>query len=108
MLKSLDCWPVVLIVLEYCGSPALYPPAPEDEDNIVVALKQSGRVSSIHLTVTLSLLEKLSSIEEPFSNLENIVLLYEDYIVLELPSASWWGSATGYLLSRTFFSAGHD
>ena len=65
--------------LEYGGSP-LYPLTSEDDDNIVSALKQSGRVSSIQLAVTLSLLEKISMIEEPFSNLENHVLLYEDYI----------------------------
>ena len=92
MLKSLDCWPSLPIVLEYGGgSPALYPPASEDEDNIVAALKRSGRVCSTQLTVTLSLLEKISLIEEPFSNLENHVLLCEDYMELELPSAFWWG-----------------
>ena len=38
--------------MEYGGSPALDPPAPEDEDNIMAAIKQSDRVSHISLTVT--------------------------------------------------------
>ena len=76
--KNLNCWPALPIVVEYGGSTALYPSTLEDEDNILAALKQSDRVSSIHLTVTASLLEKLSPIEEPFSKLEDLVLLYQD------------------------------
>ena len=68
VLKTLDCWPALPIVLEYGGSPTLDPPAPEDEDNIVAALKQYDRVSSIHLTISASLLEKLLLLKEPFSN----------------------------------------
>ena len=69
----------------------LDPPAPEDEDNIIAALKQSDRVSSISLTVTSSLLEKLSTISEPFSELEELVLLSQDNLQLTLPSAFRWG-----------------
>lgn len=76
--KNLNCWPALPIVVEYGGSTALYPSTLEDEDNILAALKQADRVSSIHLTVTASLLEKLSPIEEPFSKLEDLVLLYQD------------------------------
>jgi hypothetical protein len=64
--------------VEYRGSPTLNPPAPEDEDNIVAALERSDRVSSISLTVTNSLLEKLSAIERPFSELEDLFLLSQD------------------------------
>jgi hypothetical protein len=91
VLKSLDYWPALPIVVEYGGSPALDPPAPEDEDNILAALKRSDRVISIHLTITMSLLAKLSSIKEPFSELEDLVLLYEDCMELVLPSAFRWG-----------------
>ena len=91
MLKTLDYWPALPIVVEYGGSPALDPPAPEDEDNILAALKRSDCVISIHLTITMSLLAKLSSIKEPFSELEDLVLLYEDCMELELPSAFRWG-----------------
>ncbi len=69
----------------------LDPPAPEDEDNIMAALKQSDRVSSISLTVTSSLLEQLSTISEPFSELENLILLSRDNMQLTLPGAFRWG-----------------
>ena len=85
-LKTLDWWPALPIVVEYRGSPTLDPPAPEDEDNIVAALEQSDRVRSISLTVTNSLLEKLSAIERPFSELEDLVLLSQDSMPLTLPS----------------------
>jgi hypothetical protein len=55
VLKTLDCWPPFPLVVNYGGSPMLDPPAPEDDGNIMAALKQSGRVSSISLTVTNSL-----------------------------------------------------
>jgi hypothetical protein len=91
VLKILDYWPALPIVVEYGGSPALDPPADEDEDNILAALRWSDRITSIHLTVTMSLLAKLSSIGEPFPNLENLVLLYEDCMEQGLPSAFRWG-----------------
>ena len=90
VLKTLDCWPALPIVVEYGGSQPLNLPALEDEDNIVAALKRSDRVSSIHLTVTKSLLENLSLIEEPFSNLEELALRCEDHMELGLPSAFQW------------------
>ncbi|KAI9457248.1 hypothetical protein BJY52DRAFT_1212649, partial [Lactarius psammicola] len=74
VLKSLDCWPVLPIVVQYGGFPTLGPPAPEDEDNIMAALKHTDRVVSINLTVTSSLLEKMGTIVEPFSELEDLVL----------------------------------
>ena len=92
MLKNIDCWPALPIVVEYGGSPALDPPASEDEDSILAALKCSDRVISIYLTVTKSLLEKLYSIEEPFSNLEDLVLRYQDGMELVPPSAFRWGT----------------
>ena len=91
VLKNLDCWPALPIVVDYGGSPALDPPTLEDEDSVLAALKRSDRVISINLTVTKSLLEKLSSIEEPFSNLEDLVLRYQDGVELKPPSAFRWG-----------------
>jgi hypothetical protein len=67
------------------------PPSPEDDDNIIGALRQSSRVSSINLTVTRSLLEKLSAISEPFLELEELALLYEDNVQLTVPSNFRWG-----------------
>ncbi len=89
--KTLGYWPALPIVVQYGGSLALDPPAPEDEDNVVAALEQSDRVSSISLTVTSSLLEKLSAIERPFSELEHLVLFSRHSVWLTLPSAFRWG-----------------
>ena len=89
--KTLDCWPPLPIVLEYGSSLALDPPSPEDEVNIVAALKRSDRVSSISLTVTTSLLDKLYAIERPFLELEDLTLLARDSVPLDLPSSFRWG-----------------
>ena len=78
--------------MQYGGPLAPRPPALEDEDNIMAALKQSDRVSSISLIVTNSLLEKLSAIESPFSELEDLVLQSRDRVLLTLPSTFRWGS----------------
>ncbi|KAH9070675.1 hypothetical protein EDB83DRAFT_2367443 [Lactarius deliciosus] len=69
----------------------LDPPAPEDEDNIVAAIRQSDRVSSISLTLTSSLLDKLSAIKGLFSTLEELVLLSRDGVQRALPSDFQWG-----------------
>ncbi|KAH9034426.1 hypothetical protein EDB84DRAFT_65405 [Lactarius hengduanensis] len=90
-LKALDCWSALPIVVQYGGSLALDPPAPEDEDNIMVTLKQPDRVNSISLTVTSSLLEKLPAIEKPFSQLEDLVLLSQDNVRQTLPRTFRWG-----------------
>ncbi len=89
--KAQDCWPSLPIVVHY-GGPSLGAPAPEDEDDIVAALKHYDRVSSITLTLTSSLLEKFSAIEEPFSELEELVLLSKNTVQLALPSSFRWGS----------------
>ena len=70
----------------------LDPPAPEDNDNIIAALKQSDRVISVSLTLTNSLLEKLSTISGPFSQLEELILVSQDNLQLTLPSTFRWGS----------------
>jgi hypothetical protein len=91
VLKTLDCWPALPIIVQYGGPSYLDPPSREDDDNIVAALKLSGRVSSINLTVTRSLVEKLSAVSEPFSELEELALLSEDNVQLTLPSRFQWG-----------------
>ncbi|KAH8984721.1 hypothetical protein EDB92DRAFT_2116998 [Lactarius akahatsu] len=91
VLKSLDCWPALPIIVQYGGVPNFDPPAPEDDDNIIAALKRSGRISSISLTATRSLLESLSTISEPFSELEDLVLLSRDNVQLTLSSTFRWG-----------------
>ena len=84
--KSLYCWPPLPIVLEYGSSLALDPLSPEDEVNIITALKQSDRVNSISLTVTATLLDKLYAVERPFLELEDLILLSRDSQPLALPN----------------------
>ena len=91
VLKTLHYWPPLPLVINYGGYPMLKPPAPNDNVNIITALKQSNRVRLIHLTLTSTLLEKLSTISEPFSELEELVLLSEDKLQLTLPSSFRWG-----------------
>ena len=91
VLKSIDCWPALPVILEYGGALNLDTPVPEDDDNIIAALKQSGRVSSISLTVTSSLLKKLSAISAPLSGLEELVLLSKDNVQQTFPSTFLWG-----------------
>ena len=90
--NTLDYWPTLPIVVQYGGAPSLDPLVPDDEDNIVAALKQSDRVRSISLTVTSSLLEKLSAIEKPFLELETLVLLSQEGAWLTLPTTFRWGA----------------
>ena len=91
VLNTLDFWPPLPIIVRYGGMPNLNPPALDDDDNIIAALKQSDRVSSIRLTVTNSLLKKLSAISEPLSELEDLSLLSFDIVQPTLPSTFRWG-----------------
>ena len=86
-LKALCHWPALPIVIQCGGTPNLDPPDPEDDDNIIAALKQSSRVRSIRLTVTRSLREKLSAISEPFTQLEDLVLSSQDNLQPTFPSS---------------------
>jgi hypothetical protein len=93
VMKTLHCWPALPIVIEYGGSLSLEldSPAPADEVNIISALKQSHRVSSISLTLTTSLLDKLYAIKRPFLELEDLILLSRESMPLTLPSTFLWG-----------------
>ena len=96
--------------MEYGGSLALDPPAPEDENNVIVALNQSHRVTSINLAVTNPLMEKLSDIEGPFLELEDFILLCRDTSRLTLPSAFGCGTRrlrTLHLTRIAFFALPH-
>jgi hypothetical protein len=83
VLKALDLWPTLPIAVEYVGFSRY---GARDKENILAALKQSDRVSSIHLTVTKSLLKKIASIGGQFSKLEELVLLSPVGRRLTLPS----------------------
>jgi hypothetical protein len=69
----------------------LNPPAPEDDENIMAALKRSDRVGSISLTVTNSLRKNLSTFSEPFPILEELILLSQENVQVTLSSAFRWG-----------------
>ena len=107
--KALHCWPAFLpvhVAVEYGGSPGLDPPAPEDENNIMTLLKYSNRVTSISLTITSSLLEKLTAIERPLSELENLSLLSRVSELVTLPRTFWWRPRLSCLhLTRIAFPA---
>jgi hypothetical protein len=89
VMKTLGHWPPFPLVVNYGA--IRRPPAPEDEDNIIAALEHADRVRSIKLTVSSSLLKKLSTISKPFSELEDLVLISKDNSQFTLPSAFWWG-----------------
>ena len=89
VLKKLKCWPPLPLVVNYGRSLMVDPPTSEDEKNIIAALKQFDRVDSISLTITNSLLKKLSKISEPFSELEELDLLSPDDV--QLSCAFRWG-----------------
>ena len=91
VLQALNCWPALPILVKYGGLPNLKPPTPEDDDNIIAALKPSDRVFLISLTVTRSLREKLSVISEPFSELEELALFSRENTPPILPSTFGWG-----------------
>ena len=90
---------------DYCrtigGFPNINTPSPEDDENIIGALKQSGRVSSICLTITSSLLERLSAISEPVLELEELTLLSRDSMQPPLPNTFGWGSRLRTLYSTS-------
>jgi hypothetical protein len=91
VLETLHCWPTLPIIVQYMEFPDLDSSIPEDYDQIIAALKQPGRVRSIGLTVTHPLLNKLSAISEPFSELEELILLSPGNMQLFLPLTFQWG-----------------
>ncbi|KAH9043485.1 hypothetical protein EDB83DRAFT_2407245, partial [Lactarius deliciosus] len=92
VLKTLDCWPALPIIIQNGRASTLDPPTTEDEDNIVAALKHSDRVYSISLTIPTSLPAKLFAIEKPFSKLEELVLQSPDNVQLTFPNTLRWGT----------------
>ena len=108
VLRALVCWSTLPIVMTYGGSPALDMPVPDNENDVMAALKQSDRVRSLSVTVTNSLLKKTSSnmVKRPFSELEDLVLLSRDDVRLTLPIAFRWDPRLRLLhLTRIDFPA---
>ena len=91
--NTLDCWPSFPIVVRCGGSTHLKRPSPEEEDNIVAAFQHPNRIRSIELRLTSSLAEKLrTQVEEPFLELEDLVILSQNSTQLVLPGTFRWGS----------------
>jgi hypothetical protein len=115
---TLACWSRALpIVVDYGGSPELDPPTLEDENDIMAALNQPDRVLSISLTITSSLLKKLSAIKRPFSKLEDLIILSGSAVMLTLPRTFRWGRRLRHLhstrivisaLVRSYYSSTMD
>jgi hypothetical protein len=97
VMKTLGHWPPFPLVINY--GEIHRSPAPDDEDNIMAALRHADRVRSISFTVSSSLLKKLSTISKPFLELEDLVLLSKDNSQFTIPSTFWWGHRL-----RTFHS----
>ena len=93
VLKTLDCWPALPIVVQYGGCQVVDALTPEDEDNVVAALKHSDRISSISLIVTQSrsLLQKMGMVEQSFLQLEDLVLLCRE-LYMPFPAYLRWGT----------------
>ena len=68
----------------------------------MAALKQSGRVRFINLNIASSLLPKFLTIEEPFTELEELVLLSRDSVQLTIPRTFRWGPRLRRLHSTRF------
>ena len=92
VLKTLDCWPALPIVVQYSGCQIVDSPTSEDEDNVVAALKHSDRICSISLIVTRSLLKKLGTSVHSFPELEDLVLLCRSDPYMPFPPNFRWGT----------------
>jgi F-box-like len=74
--KDLDCWPPSLPISIWYPRLVLYHPlSPTDEANVISALEFPGRICEINLTLTRTLLEKLTPLmQDPFPALEYLTL----------------------------------
>ncbi|KAI9437232.1 hypothetical protein H4582DRAFT_2077629 [Lactarius indigo] len=89
--ESVDCWPTFPIVIWYPTERLV----PEDESNVVAALRYPDRICEINLIVTRSLLSKsYALLRAPFPALERLRLRSQDTMrSLILPTAFLGGAA---------------
>jgi hypothetical protein len=89
--ESVECWPTLPIAIWYPNGRLL----PEDEGNVVAALKYPDRICEIDLTVTRSLLSRsFVLLRAPFPALERLQLRSHDSMrSLILPTAFLGGAA---------------
>ncbi|KAH9983247.1 hypothetical protein BJV74DRAFT_627584 [Russula compacta] len=111
--KTIDCWSALPISIWYPRQVLYHPLPPSDEDNVIAALQYPDRIREINLTLTRSLLAKLTPlIQDSFPMLEYLQLgsreMLEPLVLppLVLPS-SFLGEFTPKLrhlnLDRTAF-----
>jgi CHAT domain-containing protein len=94
--KTLDSWPNLPIVMQYgiFRGPNPNPLASADEDDIVAALQNLGRIWKIQLTLTTSLSEKLvTKTQGRFPDLELLDLTTQSETGLTLPHQFLSGGA---------------
>ena len=80
--------------MHYGGFPESKPPSPEDEENLVIALRESDRLSEIWLTITGSLSDRLvTEMQKAMPSLESLRLMAQDMHELLLPDKFLGASA---------------
>ena len=88
VMKILDCWPPLPIVIRYSDPMGLRPPSADDDSNIIAALQRRDRVCEVELTVGSSLFAKLTPLlQKPFPSLESLTLRPRNNVALTLPGA---------------------
>lgn len=102
--NTLYCWPDLPIVMRYVTSTELHPLAAEDEDEIVAALQKPGRIHTIHLPLTKTLLGKLATktqVRGSFPAMELLELNSQSETGLALPHQFLGGEAPRLHTLRT-------
>src|SRR6266404_1710151 len=90
--KLLSCWPAFPIIMD-CYDPGEKDPSPDEEDNVVAALENSGRVRVVRLTLRGSLWEKMAAvIQQSFPALFRFSLFSIDTDIPVLPGGFTGGS----------------
>jgi hypothetical protein len=92
--EILRFWSELPIIVHYGGVPESKPPSPEDEENLVTALREPDRLSEIWLTITGSLSDRLvTEMQKAVPLLETLRLMAQDMPELLLPDRFLGGSA---------------
>ncbi|KAH9172872.1 hypothetical protein EDB89DRAFT_841574 [Lactarius sanguifluus] len=90
--KNLDIWPTIPIVIQYRYSGSGV--TPDDEDNIIAALKHNSRVYYLGLDVKGSQWEKMATVmQESYPELTRLTISSEDGNAPVLPAEFLGGSA---------------
>ena len=92
--EILKVWPELPIVMHYGGFPESKPPSPEDEENLVTALREPDRISELWLTITGSLSDQLlTEMRKAMPLLESLRLMAQGMHELLLPDKFLGASA---------------